>query len=230
MTKKGKKNQQVVVFDFDGTLVNSMEAFADIAARIMPRHHPIDSKTARKSYLKTSGIPFFQQLEQLFPGNPANKEASEEFEKTKLEGYFDEPLFEDAADTVEHLRKRGIRVAVSSNNFQHLVEKYVDKANVEFDMVLGFKENFAKGKDHFDHIERVLGVDRKDIIFIGDSIKDGERARDCGVSFIAKAGIFNRSQFKKKFPDAKVIKTLSELKSIIRLETRDSRRETACKQ
>ena len=58
------------------------------------------STTARRLYLETSGIPFFQQLEVIFPNDPANAATAEEFERIKLEGYFDEPLFDDAADTV----------------------------------------------------------------------------------------------------------------------------------
>lgn len=204
--------KDVIVFDFDGTIVNSMEAFANIAAEVMPKRLPIDSETARRRYLETSGIPFFQQLELLFPDDPANASTAEEFELAKLEGYLDEPLFEDAVETVQHLRSRGIKVVVSSNNFQNLVDRFVGETGIEFDMVLGFKQNFAKGADHFAHIIETLGVDREKIAFIGDSIKDGERAQNFGIDFIGKEGIFTREQFSKSFPDAKVISTLADLK------------------
>ncbi|MFH0800559.1 MAG: HAD hydrolase-like protein [Pseudomonadota bacterium] len=204
----------VLVFDFDGTLVNSMEAFADIAAEVMPRRLPVDSAEARRLYLETSGLPFFQQLEALFPGDPANAATAQEFEKTKLAGYFREPLFEDAPETLAYLKGRGIRMAISSNNFQELVERYVNNAGLEFDMVMGFKENFEKGEDHFAAVERKFCVDRSSIAFVGDSIKDGERARDSGITFIGKEGTFTRHQFIEKFGDVKVIANLSELKGM----------------
>lgn len=204
----------VVVFDFDGTLVDSMSAFADIAARVMPRRLPVDAATARRLYLETSGLPFFQQLETLFPGDPAIAATAEEFEQAKAEGYFDEPLYEDAAETLAHLRERGVRVAVSSNNFQELVDRFVERAGIFFDLVLGFREGFAKGEAHFAHIEESFGIPREQIIFVGDSLKDGERARASGVAFIGKEGIFTRKQFRKQFPDAPVITTLSELKQM----------------
>lgn len=209
-----QENTKVLVFDFDGTLVNSMEAFADIAAEVIPKRHSLSAEQARSRYLETSGIPFFQQLEILFPNDPANKATAEEFEKAKQEGYLREPLFDDAAETLDHLRQKGLKVAVSSNNFQHLVEKYVGSTDIEFDMVLGFKENFSKGRDHFKYIEKTMNVDRKDIIFVGDSIKDGERAEDCGVSFIAKEGVFTKKQFKENFPNSQIIANLSELKDM----------------
>lgn len=213
-TAPKKKKPAVVVFDFDGTLVNSMEAFANIAAQVMPRRLPIDAPTARRLYLETSGLPFFQQLEALFPGDPTNAATAEEFEKAKLEGYFDELLYEDAAETIDHLRRHGIKVAVSSNNFQELVERFVGQTGIAFDLVLGFRDGFAKGADHFRHIEEMLGIDRTAIAFVGDSLKDGERAQTYGVPFIGKEGIFTREQFAAQFPGAPVIATLADLKEM----------------
>lgn len=214
MTHARKIKKKVVVFDFDGTIVNSMEAFARIASGVMPKHLPVDAETARRLYLETSGIPFFQQLEILFPNNSANAAVAEEFEKTKLESYLDEPLFDDATDTLKALRKNGMKVVVSSNNFQHMVDKYVAETKIEFDMVLGFKDGFAKGADHFNHIERALDVTKEDIVFVGDSLKDGERASSSGIGFIGKEGIFSREQFLDKFPGIIVISKLGELKEI----------------
>ena len=209
-----KTGTKVVVFDFDGTIVNSMEAFADIASRVMPRHLPIDAKAARRLYLETSGVPFFEQLEILFPGDTANAAAAREFEAEKLEGYFDEPLFDDAAETISALQGRGLVCAVSSNNFQELVDRFVEQAGIAFDMVCGFRDGFAKGRDHFAHIERIFGVKPGQITFVGDSLKDGERANGHGVAFIGKTGIFTREQFREMFPNARVISALSELVKI----------------
>lgn len=211
MTKPGKK---VLVFDFDGTIVNSMEAFADVAAEVMPKYFPIDRETARRRYLETSGLPFFQQLEVIFPGNPSNKRAAEEFEKKKLENYFEKPLYEDAAETLRHLREKGIKVVVSSNNFQELVDRFVEQTGIAFDMVLGFRPNFAKGADHFAHIMREMNCKHDEVAFVGDSLKDGERACDFGIDFIGKKGIFSESEFKRNFPDTEVISTLADLKKL----------------
>lgn len=206
--------KSAVIFDFDGTIVDSMNAFAEIASKVMPKRLNIDPATARQKYFETSGLPFFQQLEAIFPGDPANKETAEEYERLKLEGYFEEPLFDDALDTVSCLRERGLRVAVSSNNFQHLVDEFVERKGMEFDMVLGFRDGFAKGADHFRHLEHSFRVPKGEIVFVGDSLKDGERAEQYGVNFIAKEGIFTRKQFEESFPGTIVISELAELKDI----------------
>jgi phosphoglycolate phosphatase-like HAD superfamily hydrolase/phosphatidylglycerophosphate synthase len=208
-------DKEVIVFDFDGTVVDSMNTFADLAAEVMPKYYPVNASIARSMYLNTSGVPFFQQLELLFPNHQANATASEEFERRKLDTYFERPLFTDVLETVHHLKKRGIKTAVSSNNFQHLVESFVTRTGITFDLVLGYKTNFEKGQEHFAYIERRLGIGREAMAFVGDSIKDGERAMHCGVEFIGKEGIFSRDQFTERFPGARIISTLSELKELI---------------
>src|ERR1700742_4647011 len=63
---------RAVLFDLDGTLIDTMQVFADVAADVMVRHHALDRTAARTAYLATSGIPFFQQLEKIVPGDASN--------------------------------------------------------------------------------------------------------------------------------------------------------------
>lgn len=207
-------NKRAIMFDFDGTIVDSMSAFADIAAEVMSKYLPIEAKEARRRYLETSGIPFFQQLEVIFPGNDLNRKTANEFEAKKLEGYYDEPLYDDAIETIARLRSSGLFTVISSNNFQELVDRFVEKKSIKFDVVLGFKEGFEKGADHFRYIERLWQLTKNEIIFVGDSIKDGERAIGYGIEFIGKEGTFTGDEFSSAFPGSPTIKNLSELCSL----------------
>lgn len=213
MTKRLAK--EVVIFDFDGTIVDSMQAFADIAAHVIPKYYSMDAQTARRKYLETSGIPFFQQLEVLFPNDESNDIAADEFERIKKKDFMSKPAYSGTRETLENLRKRGIKTVVSSNNFQELVDPHVEKLGIIFDIVLGFKTNFAKGKDHFAYIEKVLNVQKEKMLFVGDSIKDGERAESFGIDFIGKTGTFTKDEFKSKFPNSEIINDIIELQDIL---------------
>ncbi|MBM4389250.1 MAG: HAD family hydrolase, partial [Deltaproteobacteria bacterium] len=161
-------------------------------------------------------FPFFQQLELLFPGNSVNSASAEQFENMKLEGFFNERLSGEVRETLAYLRGKGIFVAVSSNNFQELVEKFVKRENaVYFDEVLGARENFFKGKDHFDYMKERYYLNEHDILFIGDSLKDAEKAVSCGIAFVAKLGTFRQSDFRKLYPDVMTINSISDLKGIV---------------
>lgn len=207
--------KKVVIFDLDGTLVDSMDSFADTAARVMPRYYAIDGPTARAKYLESSGRPFFEQLEVIFPTHPKNQEAAARFEDEKKKDYFSRPAFPDTRTTLAALRAKGYRVVVSSNNFQELVDQYLNHANIEVDLALGWQPGFAKGEDHFKRIESTFGITRRDMIFVGDSLHDGERAKLSGIDFVGKVGTFSLSAFTNAFPTASAITSLSELTRII---------------
>lgn len=212
---KRLSKKKVLIFDFDGTIVDSMGTFAQIASKVMPKYYTIDSATAHRLYLTTSGIPFFEQLETIFPGHHQNPKAANEYETIKKESYFTKKIFTDVPETIKTLRENNIKVIVSSNNFQELVNEFVNRTKISFDMVLGYRTNFAKGTDHFNYIIKQLGCTREEMIFVGDSLKDAERARDCGIDFIGREGIFKGEEFEKLLPKTKVIKSLTELMEIL---------------
>lgn len=210
-----KHHKKTVIFDFDGTLVDSMNDFADIAADVMFEYFTLDRSTGKQRYLETSGAPFHEQLEVIFPQNLKNKEAAAAFEERKKVTYFDRPLFTDTKETIENLRAQGIKTVISSNNFQDLVDQFVQKSGVTFDLVLGYKPNFAKGEAQFQHISQFFQVARGDMLFVGDSLHDAEHAKRSGVDFVGKLGTFKREQFTTAFPDYQTIEHLSELKKFL---------------
>ncbi|MDO8644176.1 MAG: HAD hydrolase-like protein, partial [bacterium] len=168
--------KKVCVFDFDGTIVDSMDRFADVAAGIIERVYDLPWKEARGAYLKTSGLCFRDQLEVLYPGDPVNDHTAEEFEEKKKEGYLEQKLIPHLTETLHHLRGKGVKIVVSSNNKQELVEQFLETRGIEFDLVLGWRPNFSKGEAHFNFIQNSLNISSNGILFVGDSLKDAELA------------------------------------------------------
>ncbi len=200
------------LFDFDGTLVDTMKGFADIAGRVINRFHPeISFEKARERYLETSGNPFFQQLEMILPGDPTNKEKARIFEETKIEGFFLSRFTDEVRDTINKLRERGHIVGIASNNFQELIDRFVENEKLEFDIVLGFREGFEKGKAHFDYVREKFNLKKEEMTFVGDSLKDAEKAFNYGINFVGICGTFKREDFLKIRPDIVTINSIKEL-------------------
>lgn len=209
---------KALLFDFDGTLVDTMEGFADIAGEVIHRFHPeISFKEARRKYLETSGVPFFQQLEIILPGDPTNAQKAAIFEETKKDGFFRSTFSEEVRFVINELRRRGFIVGVSSNNFQYLIEKFIEREGLQFDIVLGFRDGFEKGKQHFDYVITHFSLQKDDLTFVGDSLKDAEKAITNNIKFIGLCGTFTRERFLQKYPNAVTIESLKELLSCVQL-------------
>lgn len=190
---------KAILFDFDGTLVDTMGAFADVAGRLLSHYFGGTFEEGRHAYLATSGIPFFQQLAVLHPGNPLNDRVAQEFERDKLSAYESKGLFPDVGPAVNEFRRLGVKSIVSSNNFTPVVEKFLASQEVRFDMVLGYGLGMCKGEPHFAHVERTLLVPRSEMCFVGDSVRDGELALAGGLMFMARTGTVDPHRFVQRF-------------------------------
>lgn len=211
-----------VILDFDGTLADSMPFLERIGVRTMMKYYDITSEEATKRYRTTTGLPFEQQIQINFPDRTENKHAIEEFEKLKIDSIYDQRLFPDTVRTLAVLNDRGFSVFVSSSTFQSTIEKYFARRNLQnfFDQILGYRPGFEKGKDHFKYVQEQHNIEMSEIVFVGDSIKDYERANGY-CSFVAVAGMFSEDDFREAGHDGPVIGELSELLDVIRFREED---------
>jgi phosphoglycolate phosphatase-like HAD superfamily hydrolase len=210
-----KTYYHAVMFDFDGTLVDTMHAYARIAAEEMQRRYGIHRETARQLYLETSGIPFFQQLDLIFGPDQRNAECAGEFEKRKAAFLQTIKMDAHTKDVISQIRSFGVSIAITSNNFQNIVEKFIqDEANL-FDLVLGFSENMSKGPSQFTKVIDSFGVDRRYILFVGDSLSDVRKALAFGIDFVAISGTLKAESFNALFPATPVIASIRELQPLL---------------
>lgn len=199
------------VFDFDGTLLDSMTAFQRLAGRVMARTYDISPTRGEEQYRQTSGIPFFQQLEQLYPTHPRNAAAASAFETDKLASYRQARPFPEAPEVLSTLRRHGHFVAISSNNFQPLVDDMVAQLQLPVDLVCGWQDGHGKGPAHFQAIAKQSGLGTDATIFVGDSLHDAKMAHAHRIRFAGRSGTFSTEEFQSQFPGIRVIASLREL-------------------
>ena len=202
---------RMVVFDLDGTLVDSMGRFADVAQAVMARHFSVTPEQARLDYQRTSGLPFVYQLQTLFPSHPQIPMAVDEFESLKLEGYDLAPFFSDIEESLLRLKQSGLKLAVSSNNHETNVERKISGLQVKFDEVMGFREGFCKGDSHFGFLCRRHALRHTELFFVGDSLHDARMAHKNGVSFGARLGTFQAGDFLALDIPLRIVKNYFEL-------------------
>lgn len=207
---------QVLLCDLDGTLIDTMPTLADIAAEVMERFYGTPGILARELYLATCGLPFASQLEEIYPGDPRNRVASETFEAAKPARCSKVQMPADTRRALDVLRASGVRVVVSSNNGIENVETFAQGSDFRFDLTLGFGGGLAKGRPHFDAVSRFFQIDRQQMLFVGDSLHDGEIAEREGVPFVALATTFAPERFMLRFPHVPVVRRFSALPELLR--------------
>jgi len=206
---------KLIALDFDGTTADTMPTLEKYAVELMVQYYALETEEARTQYRSTTGLPFEQQMGILFPGNKNNETVIEQFEQKKIEGIFDLPLFADSIETITFFRENGIQVAISSSTTQPIIEKYCKLKGLEVDGVLGYRPGFEKGKDHFDFLMKEFKLSNKEVVYVGDSLKDCERAQNSDILFIGRIGMFSEEQFDTLSKSKLYIHELVELKEII---------------
>lgn len=189
--------KKLLLLDFDGTLVDSMGSFADLAASLIQEQLGLSFAEGRAAYLKTSGLPFFRQLEVLFPEKELQGLAKQ-FEREKIKSYAQSPVYPEALETLKEIKKQGIKLAVSSNNSQEVLEDYLtQQKNLAglLDLTFGWKPDFAKGASHFLAALEHFHLESNEALFMGDSLHDGLEAQNFGLDFVARLGTFKKEDF-----------------------------------
>lgn len=206
---------RLAMFDLDGTLIDTMGHFADLAASLIQEHYGVEWAVARKRYLQTSGIPFRQQLEVIFPQDERNEPVAATYERDKTGICLRAEFPADVATALRELQSRGIPVVISSNSAQHFVDELAERAPVDFDLALGFGEGLAKGEPHVEHVMAAFDVQPQEILFCGDSLKDGELAARCGQRFVGVVGTFDADAFRSRFEGVHVLESIAQLPELI---------------
>lgn len=209
---------RALLCDLDGTLIDSMPTLADLATDVLGEVYGTPAALAREFYLATCGLPFIRQLESIFPGDARNEGASDLFEGRKPERCNQIRMPGDVFRTLADLKKRGVAIVVSSNNGVENVAAFARNSGFEFDLVLGFGGGLAKGKPHIDLCEATFDLDRSEMLFIGDSLHDGEIAEREAIPFVGLAGTFSHERFTLRFPDVPVLRRFAELPDLFQTE------------
>jgi CDP-L-myo-inositol myo-inositolphosphotransferase len=188
-----------VVFDFDGTIADTMPFLTRLAVELLTAHYPVEPAAARKRYLETVGVDFRTQLEELFPGHPENDAVAAAFEAAKRTGILQCPVFPDVVEILELLDHRGVRRFVCTSTTRELVMSYLQSRGLDssFDDCLGY----APGLGKREQVELILArhqLEPRDVVFVGDAPRDHELLTGTGVRFVGVHGLFDAREFRRR--------------------------------
>ena len=182
-----------VVFDMDGTLIDSMPAHAAVFATILSTRFGLPVESSRAHYHATAGQPLddqFRSAAASVAGGPV-ADLVEDFWK----GVESEPVvpFPGTRELLDELRGRGKKLFVSSSCTTAVVRAKMASAGLtgRFELLLGAEYGHprrTKGEDHFTEIAGHLRVPRDEFnrsgVMVGDAAHDVKVALEGGLTAV----------------------------------------------
>lgn len=180
--------KNLIIFDLDGTLVNSIKDLGTAANFALEKNgfpkHPLDA------YPMFVGNGVSNLLRRALPEDARQEETIQKL-RADFTGFYnihnlDYTIpYDGITNLLTAIRDKGIGIAVASNKYQEATEKIVTSLfpRIRFAAIEGQKEGIPVKPDPsiVFGILSSTGMMKKDVLYIGDSGVDMETARRAGV-------------------------------------------------
>jgi len=214
---------KAVLFDLDGTLVNSLSDLADSVNFALKEFGFPTHETEKFKYFVGDGMQ--KLVERVLPENKRDDETLSAVLDTFInyyrEHFADKTVTYDGIETlISNLKKQNLKLAIISNKAQEMAVEVVFKVleGLEFDIVCGKREGYPTKPDPTLTLEIIdeLGVKPSECIFIGDSGMDMAVARNAGVKSIGVLWGFRTEKELKENGAYYIVRSPQEIESIIK--------------
>ena len=213
----------IVIFDLDGTLLNTIGDLAASVDYVMRSRNLPEHTDAEYRQMVGGGIK--RLVERALPAElAANGEYVEEC-VTQFRRYYVDNIdrhtvpYDGMYDLLHRLRKEGVQVAVASNKFQHGTDRLVSKffGDIDFVAVEGNREGAPLKPDPqiVNNILHKAGVEHSKAIMVGDSGIDIRTAAAAGIDSVGVAWGFRFAEELYEAGATRVVTTDVELEKVL---------------
>ncbi len=208
---------KIVIFDLDGTLLDSIEDLVLAANNTRGRFNlPPLSKDVVSSYVGDGIIKF---VERLFEKKDIEKELEAFKEEYILHIIDNTKPYDGVMDTVLNLKGEGYLVGVLSNKSERLTNLVLEMLNISyfFDFIYG-GDSFTEKKPSplpIKEIIKNLDGDIKNSFMVGDSCNDITAAKEAGIKSIGVTYGFSGAKLLEKCNPDFVAKSPLEVEKIV---------------
>ncbi len=181
--------KKLIVFDLDGTLLNSLEDLADSANWVLEQHgfptHPVDAYR----YFVGDGVR--KLIERILPQEERTDARIEQC-RQEFVAYYKVHMedktcvYEGITELLAELKNRGLKIAVATNKVHVAVAPLMAKyfPNIRFDAMIGQREGVPvkpAPQIMFD-ILKETGCEPSEALHVGDTATDMQLAHNAGVT------------------------------------------------
>ena len=186
---------KAVIFDLDGTLINSAIPFKEMKRKVIAFLHAngVDERLLNKDMLSTEIIDLaICCLQQ--KGSSENQiteilaQVSNIMNKVELQSIENAAVIEGVPRTLRALKEQGLKLGVMTRSCSEYTHKILSKFSLNryFDAIAA-RDDVDQPKpnpEHAFHVLKLLGVKVQETLFIGDHWSDAECAKQAGLNFV----------------------------------------------
>ena len=181
---------QLAIFDLDGTILNTLDDLADSLNHVLAQHGFPQHTSDEVRMMVGNGI--LNLIKRALPNGTEQTTVEAVYNDFntyyKLHSADKTKPYDGITDMLEQLKAMKIKLAVVSNKADYAVQDLCVKYFGDiFDAVSGEKTGVPKkpAPDGVDNILALLGVERNNSVYIGDSDVDVQTASNAGMDCIA---------------------------------------------
>lgn len=184
--------KKLIIFDLDGTLLNTIGDLADAVDYVMRSRNLPEHTNAEYRQMVGGGIK--RLVERALPAELAENEQYVEECVAQFRRYYVDNIdrhtipYEGIPELLRKLQRDGVKMAVASNKFQHGTDRLVTKffGDIDFVAIEGNREGapLKPSPDIIHNILRIAGVEGTDAVMVGDSGIDIRTAIAAGIDSI----------------------------------------------
>ena len=225
-----KKKIRAVLFDWDGTLVNSLDIKIRNAGKLFQQEFDLSPQKVEEAYRFHSGIPRRQLFTAILAdmGKPdlegeEFKNLSREFSKLNTKALSDPTLPELIPPAtpliLNSLQEKGCLLFISSSAATEELQQIAASLGLSHYFfasggeIMGSRPGFNKGVDHVSHVCEKYELSRDELLFVGDDLSDIRLGHEADVMTIVRMGTYPLDVLKDYNADA-VIQSLEEITSL----------------
>lgn len=214
--------KKIIIFDLDGTLLNTLDDLADSTNIVMKAFgYPQHSKEDIRNFV---GNGVAKLIERAIPNGKENKNYNkclDMFKEIYPKNMYNKTApYQGITDMLKNLKEKGLIIAVVSNKFdlavKELCEKYFPNL-IDFCAGENEKEGIRK-KPAPDTVLKVLeqyNLKNNDAIYVGDSEVDIQTAQNSNMPCISVSWGFKDREFLTNNGAEIIINTPTEITDIL---------------
>lgn len=214
--------KQLVIFDLDGTLINSVADLGQATNHALQLHGFPMHDLSKYNYFVGNGVA--KLIERALPEQFRDAATIEKVKSDFLDYYMRHKTdltrpYDGIPELLHALQEKGVKIAVASNKFiagtQALVKGFFP--DIDFCAVLGQREGVPIKPDPYiaNEAMQLAGVDRGDCLYVGDTATDMQTASNAGLESVGVSWGFRPVSELKDAGAAHIIDKPAELLSLV---------------